>query len=77
VDASKKVTNVPVRAVATATARPMKTMVNEFYILGVRLFLLMNTCYTKHHPSTVNRCTHQDVMVNVSTAGRRRDVTTQ
>ncbi len=57
-DASKKATNVPVRAVAMATAQPMKTMVTEFYMLCVRLFLLMNTCLTKHHPSTVNRFTH-------------------
>jgi hypothetical protein len=61
VDASKIATNEPVCAVATATARPMKRMVNEFYILCVRLFLLMNTCYTKHHPSTVNRCTHYNL----------------
>ncbi len=60
-DASKKATNVPVHAVATATARPMKTMVNEFYMLCVRLFLLMNTCLAKHHPSTVNRCTHYNL----------------
>jgi hypothetical protein len=38
VDASKKATYVPVHAVARATARPMKTMVNEFYMLYVRLF---------------------------------------
>ncbi len=37
-DASKKATYVPVHAVARATARPMKTMVNEFYMLYVRLF---------------------------------------
>ncbi len=42
-DASKKATNVPVRAVAKAAARPMKRMVNEFYMLCVRLFLLMTT----------------------------------
>jgi hypothetical protein len=36
----------------------MKTMVNEFYMLCVRMFLLINTCYTKHHPSTVNRGTN-------------------
>ncbi len=62
VDASKKATNVPVHAVAMATAQPMKTMVNEFYMLCVRLFLLMNTCFTKHHPSTVNRCPHYNLV---------------
>jgi hypothetical protein len=40
VDASKKATNVPVHAVSTAAAGQMKTMVNEFYMLCVRLFLL-------------------------------------
>ncbi len=60
-DASKKATNVPVRAVATATAWQMKTMVNEFYMLCVRLFQLMNTCHTKHHPTTVNRCTNYNL----------------
>ncbi len=57
-DASKKATYVPVHAVVMATARQMKTMVNEFYMLCVRMFLLMNTCYTKHHSYTVNRCTN-------------------
>jgi hypothetical protein len=61
VDASKKATNVPVRAVATAAARPMKRMVNEFYMLCVRLFLLMNTWLTKYQPSTVIRCTHYNL----------------
>jgi hypothetical protein len=37
----KKATNVPVHAVAMAAARPMKQMVNEFYMLCVRVFLLM------------------------------------
>ncbi len=60
-DASKKATFVPVHAVAAATARPTKTMVNEFYMLYLRLFLLMNKCYTEHHPSTVNRCTHYNL----------------
>ena len=60
-DASKKATNVPVRAVATAAARPMKRMVNEFYMLCVRLFLLMTTWLTKHHPSPVIRCTHYNL----------------
>ncbi len=40
-DASKKATNVPVRAVAMSAAQPMKQMVNEFYMLCVRVFLLM------------------------------------
>ncbi len=57
-DASKKATNVPVHAVAMAAARPMNRMVNEFYVLCVRLFLLINTWLTKHHPSTVIRCAH-------------------
>jgi hypothetical protein len=57
----KKATNLPVHAVTSATARQMKTMVNEFNMLGVRLFLLMNTYYTKHHPSTVNRCTNYNL----------------
>ncbi len=57
VDASKKATNVPARAVATAIVRQIKTIGNQFYMLCVRLFLLMNTCYTKHHPSSVDRCT--------------------
>jgi hypothetical protein len=48
VDASKKATNVPVGAVATAAARPMKCMVNEFYMLCVRLFLLMTKLTIVH-----------------------------
>ena len=60
-DASKKATNVPVRAVATAAARPMKRMVNEFYMLCVRLFLLMTKWLTKHHPSPVIRRTHYNL----------------
>ena len=48
VDASKKATNVPVCAVATAAARPMKWMVNEFYMLCVRLFLLMTKLTIVH-----------------------------
>ncbi len=52
-DASKKATNVLVRAVATAAAGHMKTMVNEFYMLCVRLFLLRTIWLTKHHPSPV------------------------
>jgi hypothetical protein len=61
VDASKKATNVLVHAVATTAALPMKTMVNEFYMVCVRLFLLMNTWLTKHQPSTVIRCTHYNL----------------
>jgi hypothetical protein len=61
VDASKKATNVQVRAVATSAAWPMKTMVNEFYMLCARLSLLMNTWLTQHHPSTVIRCTHYNL----------------
>ncbi len=38
-----------------------KTMVNEFSMLCVRLFLLLNTCYTKHHLSTANRCTNYNL----------------
>ncbi len=52
-DASKKAKDVAVCAVATAAVRQIKTMVNEFCMLCVRLILLMNTCYTKHHPSGV------------------------
>jgi hypothetical protein len=37
-------------------------MVNKFCMLCVRLFLLMNTCHTKHHPSTVNRCINYNLM---------------
>jgi hypothetical protein len=48
VDASKKATNVPVHAVGTAAARPMKWMVNEFYMLCVRLFLLMTKLTIVH-----------------------------
>ncbi len=59
-DASKKATNVQVRA-ATSAAWLMKTMVNEFYMLCARLFLLMNTWLTKHYPSTVIRCTHYNL----------------
>jgi hypothetical protein len=61
VDASKKATNVPVCAVATAAARPMKRMINEFYMLCVRLFLLMTKWLTKHHPSPVLRRTHYNL----------------
>jgi hypothetical protein len=51
VDASKKATNVPVHAVAMAAAGQMKTIVNEFYMLCVRLFLLRTIWSTKHHIS--------------------------
>jgi hypothetical protein len=48
VDASKKATNAPVHGVATAAARPMKWMVNEFYMSCVRLFLLMTKLTIVH-----------------------------
>ncbi len=60
-DASKKAKNVPVRAVAMAAAGQMKTMVNEFYMLCVRLFILRTLWLTKHHPSPVFRCTHYNL----------------
>jgi hypothetical protein len=61
VNASKKATNVSVHAVATAAAGQMKTMVNEFYMLCVRLFLLRTIWLAKHHPSPVFRCTHYNL----------------
>jgi hypothetical protein len=61
VDASKKATNVPVPAVAMAAAGQMKTMVNEFYMLCVRLFLLRTIWLTKHHLSSALRRTHYNL----------------
>jgi hypothetical protein len=58
VDASKNATNVAVRAVAMAAAGQMKTMVSEFYMLCVKLFLFRAIWLTKHHPSPVFRGTH-------------------
>jgi hypothetical protein len=55
-------TNVPVRAVATAAAGQMKTMVNaEFYMFCVRLFLIRTIWLTKHHPLPVFRGTHYNL----------------
>ncbi len=42
-----------------ANEHPETFRVSEY--MSVRLFLLMNTCLTKHHPSTVNRCTHYNL----------------
>jgi hypothetical protein len=61
VDALKKATIIPVHAVATAAAGLMKTMVNEFYMLYVRLFLLRTIWTTEHHPSRVFRRTHYNL----------------